>query len=123
MYITNSLCQGDVEKLQSCNSAKAKWEALEQMYMESKDLRQLERFRAKKDFYNFKMLENEEVGAYQALFEKITARLHAHGINDTEIPWNEKILIIIDGLPHRHRITNSILNDPTKTAELSFHEV
>ena len=123
MYITNALCQEDVEKLQSCTSAKAKWEALEQMYMGSKDLRQLERFRAKKDFYNFKMLENEEVGAYQARFEKITARLHAHGIKDTEIPQNEKILIIIDGLPHRHKMTKAILNETANTAELSFHEV
>ena len=64
MYITNALCQEKVEKLQSFNSVKAKWEALEQMYMGSKDLQQLERFRAKKDFYNFKMLESEEVGAY-----------------------------------------------------------
>src|ERR1044071_1346644 len=123
MYITNALCQEDVEKLQSCTTAKAKWEALEKMYMGSKDLRQLERFRAKKDFYNFKMLENEEVGAYQARFEKITARLHAHGIKDTEIPQNEKILIIIDGLPHRHKITKAILNETANTDELSFHEV
>ena len=29
MYITNALCQEDVEKLQSCESARSKWVALE----------------------------------------------------------------------------------------------
>ena len=42
MYITNALCQEDVEKLQSCESAQSKWVALEQMYMGSHDLRELE---------------------------------------------------------------------------------
>ena len=93
------------------------------MYMGSHDLRELERFKAKKDFCNFKMEENEEVGSYQARFEKITARLTAHGIKEEGIPQSEKILIIIDGLPTRHKMTKAILNETVDTHEMTFHEI
>ena len=123
MLINNALNQQDVQKLQSCETANAKWLALDQMYMGSKDLREVDRFTAKKDFYNFKMGDDEDVSSYQERFEKITANLTAHSVKDTEILPDEKILIIIDGLPHRHAMTKAILKENPSTVKLTFHEV
>jgi hypothetical protein len=123
MLINNALSPEDVSKLQSRATAKEKWEALEQMYMGSSDLREVHRFNAKKEFYNFKMMEDETVSAYQSRFEGISTNLSAHGITNKEILDKEKILVIIDGLPQRHKMTKAILKESPTTLSLSLHEV
>src|SRR5689334_12776423 len=64
MLLNNALSHEDVQKLISCPTAKEKWAALDSIYMESPDLREGNRFQAKKDFYNFKMIEGESISSY-----------------------------------------------------------